>query len=157
MKAKNSYLKLADLAVYNAPVDEVKTKIKAIFKTHEKPQDVLFYLGGMYHDDFKTTFMFTLDWKAEIIDLAKNIEFSLGDGIKYVELPALDSFPDNSSVALQGVFESYAKALGDAGFDLWFMDSQSDTHTLFIARNKDRKTITKLFEATHLLNKPIEV
>ena len=150
VKAKNSYLKLADLAVYSAPTDEVKANIKTIFKTHQDPNQVLFKLGEMYHHDFETTFLFTLDWKAEIIDLAKNIEFSLGDKFKSVTLPAPDSFPPNSSVGYDGVFSAYAKSLGEAGFDIWSLDSQSDTHILFLSESKDRKAVEKLLEPTHV-------
>lgn len=155
MKAKNSYLKLADLAVYNAPIDEVKSNIKAIFKNHEDPYDVLLSLSEMYHHDFKTNFMFSLDWKADIIDLAKNIEFALGSEFKRVTLPPLDSFPSNKSVSLPGVFEAYAKSLGDAGFDLWFMDSQTDAHIALIANSKDRKRISKFLEPTQLHHSPM--
>lgn len=153
-KARNNYVKLADVAIYNADPATVKTNIKAIFKQHDTPESVTSEIAYMFNDDWHTTFMFTLDWKADIQDLPAQITTALGDQSDQITFPDLADFPENGSVGVPGVFEAYAKALQAAGFDLWSVDNGSDTHFLFVAPLKARKRVAKLFEPTHMMADP---
>ncbi|MEJ6404112.1 DUF6630 family protein [Yoonia sp. 2307UL14-13] len=141
-EAQKAYLKLADIAIHNGDVATTKAKIKAVFENHNSPEDVALRLSEMYNEERQTVFMFPLDWKEEPSWLASQISAVLGD--EAVALPDMTQ----TSVAQGGVFEAYAACLQDAGFDLWGLDTGSDTHCLFVARKKDRNRITKLMIPT---------
>ncbi len=155
-KARNSYVKLADMAVYNADPEAVKTNIKAIFTGDDDPEGVAQSIAQMFNDDWRTVFWFTLDWKADIGDLTAQIKTALGGQDGEVVLPDLAEFPANGSVGTPGVFQVFANSLQAAGLDLWFVDNPSDTHFLFIAKTSDRKRIAKLFEPTQVKASPFD-
>ncbi len=141
-EAQKAYLKLVDIIMHNADIAATKARIKTVFENHEAPDDVALRLSEIYNEERETVFMIPLDWKAEPSDLANRITSALGN--EAVPLPDVE----NRSVAEDGVFAVYAKGLQDAGFDLWSLDTQSDTHCLFVARKKDRNRIAKLLIPT---------
>ena len=151
--ARNSYIELTNYALYNAPIEAVKANIENIFKDHAEPNRVMSEIAYMFNDDWHTMFMFTLDWKAEVQDLAHQVTLALGKHAQKVSLPDFTAEP-YKSVAATGVMESYSNSLKDAGFDLWSMDTGADYHALFVTHMKDRQTIQSLMEATHVLSSP---
>jgi len=153
-KAYESYIKLTDFAIYNAPAETVKANIKKIFKDNSEPSHICSKIAFMFNDDWNTKFMFTLDWKDGVKELAHQVKLALGAHVNDVVLPDFSANP-YKNISAPGVFESYAKSLKDAGFDLWSMDTGADYYALFIAHMKDRQTVQRLMDTTHIYSGPV--
>jgi len=151
--AHNSYIELAEYALYNAPIETVKANIEKIFKDYSEPNRVMSEIAYMFNDDWHTMFMFTLDWNAEVQDFTHQVTLALGPHAQKVSLPDFSAEP-YKSIAAPDVMERYSNSLKDAGFDLWSMDTAADYHALFVAHTKDRQTIQSLMETTHVNSSP---
>lgn len=83
-----------------------------------------------------------LDWKQEIRDLNWRINSSLRDNFNIsIDLPNPEKYGENKSVSYKNVFKEYDKALRENGFQLCFIDANSDEFVIIVHKSKDESLV----------------
>jgi len=100
------------------------------------------YVMG-YLDDNAIHLIMALDWKQEIRDLEWRVSSSLRDnyGLK-IELPNPKKYGDNKSVSSPNVFKDFDLAVRKEGFQLSFIDTESDEYVIVVNKITDSDKVS---------------
>ena len=89
-------------------------------------------------------FIMSLDWKSDVETLEWRITTSLQNNFQhYVELPSISNY-QKMSVSFDNVFEDFDKPLQKKGYQMGFIDTETDQYVIVIHKVSDKKKIEKL-------------
>ncbi|WP_324023673.1 hypothetical protein QSV08_12515 [Maribacter sp. BPC-D8] len=88
------------------------------------------------------SFILRLDWKADIEDLEWVLKSALNDNFNVsFDLPNPGDYGKNASVSFDNVFEDFNKSLKQNGFQMSFIDTQSDEYVFLLHKLEDKKEV----------------
>lgn len=83
-------------------------------------------------------FLIQLDWKQEIRSLTYKIEYTLKENFnQQIELPKQEDYGERASVSYDNVFKDFDKALSKIGFQMSFIDTNSDEYIVVVHKVED--------------------
>ena len=140
---KEGYLMLTKLCVAKQRQNELTVFFRKL-KDFSKDEDYMTTLNYVmeYLDEQEVHFIMSLDWKSDIETLEWRLKNSLKNNFGLsIDLPKPESFGTKASVSHDNVFEKYDKSLRNSGFQLGFIDTQSDEYVILIHKIMDREKI----------------
>jgi hypothetical protein len=143
LNIRNSYIDLVDLCVSEKNRTELKSFFQNLnnYEGHEDYNTTLNFV--MSHlDDLGIHFIMGLDWKASLADLRWRINSCLKDHHNIeVALPKDESYPANTAICNENIFEDFNAPLNSVGLQLGFIDTESDEFIVLIHRCSDRDKV----------------
>jgi len=143
--AISAYLRLANLAVHTGVKTNVKKSLQQVLDkcgSDYPAPDELFeaVLFGIPENDPTAWPLFFIDWKDTIKDgLDDAVRAQLGKLVNGIDMPDLDSIPDNSGLLDDEHLLKYSKQLEQSGYDLyWGGLAQTDSHEFMLAPVQNR-------------------
>ena len=87
----------------------------------------------------KNYFIICLDWKQEITSLSHAVNHTLTEDFnQQIELPRQEDYGLRASVSYDNVFKDFEEAINKNGFQLSFIDTNSDQYVVVIHKIEDR-------------------
>lgn len=144
---KEGYLELAK-ACLAEPRRTSFAKFIENLEDYNGDDDFIITLNFVIHELYKNqnAFIISLDWKQEISSLAHGISFNLKENFNHeIELPDPEKYGPRASVSYDNVFKDYNQAISLDGFQLSFLDTDSDSYNLVVHKIKDLDAIRSAF------------
>lgn len=83
-------------------------------------------------------FIICLDWKQEISSLTHGVNHTLKENFnEQIELPKQDDYGPRASVSYDNVFKDFDKAIKSKGYQLSFIDTNSDQYVIVVHKIGD--------------------
>lgn len=83
-------------------------------------------------------FIISLDWKQEITSLTNGVNSTLKENFKQeIKLPKQEDYGERASVSYDNVFKDFDKAINKIGFQLSFIDTNSDEYIVVVHKIED--------------------
>lgn len=83
-------------------------------------------------------FIICLDWKQEISSLSHGVGYNLTENFDLsIDLPQEDKYGERASVSFDNVFKDFDKAINENGFQLSFIDTNSDQYVVVVHKIED--------------------
>lgn len=83
-------------------------------------------------------FIISLDWKQEITSLTHGVNYTLKENFnQQIDLPKQEDYGESASVSYDNVFKDFDGAINKNGFQLSFIDTNSDEYIVVVHRIKD--------------------
>lgn len=142
---RKGYVTLAELCLSK----ETREKWKQFFETLRdySSAGADWEYGSTLHyvmehmEEVHISFLMGLDWKAEVETLEWRIKNALAENFRaVVDLPDFKNYGEKT-VSAPFVFADYDKALRKNGFQLGFIDTDSDMYVIFVHRTADRDQV----------------
>ncbi|MFK7771670.1 MAG: hypothetical protein AB8F94_06005 [Saprospiraceae bacterium] len=87
-------------------------------------------------------FIISLDWKQEITSLIHGVNFTLKENFnQQIELPKQEDYGKKASVSFDNVFKDFDHAINKKGFQLSFIDTNSDEYIVVINKVEDLEKV----------------
>lgn len=84
------------------------------------------------------SFIICLDWKQEITSLTHGVGQNLKENFDLqLELPQQEDYGNRASVSYDNVFKDFDKTLNQNGYQLSFIDTNSDQYVIVVHLIKD--------------------
>ena len=83
-------------------------------------------------------FIICLDWKQEITSLTHGVNHTLTENYDIeIKLPEQDDYGPRASVSFDNVFKDFDNAINAIGFQLSFIDTNSDQYVIVVHKIED--------------------
>jgi hypothetical protein len=83
-------------------------------------------------------FIICLDWKQEITSLSHGVNYTLKENFnQQIELPQQEDYGERASVSFDNVFKDFDNAINKRGFQLSFIDTNSDQYVVVVHKVED--------------------
>ncbi len=83
-------------------------------------------------------FIISLDWKQEITSLTHGVNYTLKENFNtQMELPKQEDYGERASVSSDNVFKDFDDAIKKKGFQLSFVDTNSDEYIIVVHKVED--------------------
>ncbi len=83
-------------------------------------------------------FIISLDWKQEVSSLTHGVNYNLKENFgQHLELPKQEDYGPRASVSYDNVFKDFDKVLRSIGFQLSFIDTNSDAYIVVVHKVAD--------------------
>lgn len=140
---KQGYLQLIKLCALPGSQIQLIKFVQGLMNFDGDPGDLTTLNYVMrYLDENEIHLIMSLDWKAKVEDLEWRVSHALKDnyGIS-ISLPRAEDFNEQETVSSDGVFEQFDKPLRHVGFQLGFIDTQSDEYVIIIHKTQDKNAV----------------
>ncbi|GAA4314253.1 hypothetical protein GCM10023149_10350 [Mucilaginibacter gynuensis] len=102
------------------------------------------YSIAEFADDHHIPYIMSIDWKADISTLKWRISVALKKNYNVAfQLPATTTWHNDASVSYDGVLEQYQKILKLHGFQMGFIDTESDEYMMLVFRVSHKNRVVK--------------
>ena len=125
-------LKEANRAEYSKFINNLKdhTDDEEYMTTLNYVIDTLYQKGNY--------FIISLDWKQEITSLTHGVDYTLKENFnQQIELPKQEDYGKRASVSYDNVFKDFDNAINKKGFQLSFIDTNSDEYVVIVHKIED--------------------
>lgn len=90
----------------------------------------------------KNYFIIHLDWKQEISSLTHGVDWTLRENFQQqIELPKQEDYRERASVSYKNVFKDFDKAINEIGYQLSFIDTNSDEYIVVVHKTEDLEKV----------------
>ena len=136
---KEGYLELGEICLNESNRAEFANFINTLedYTDDEEYMTTLNYvIGTLYQKG--NYFIIHLDWKQEITSLTHGVDYTLKENFKQqIELPKQEDYGEKASVSYKNVFKDFDKAINKIGFQLSFIDTNSDEYIVVVHKSED--------------------
>jgi len=142
---KKGYQEIIELCSSNGDKEKLYDFIHSLknYNGDENYYTTLNY--AMEHfDNNSIHLIMALDWKQEITDLKWRIESALENNFQVkADLPNPSKYGEDNAVSGKNVFIDYNNSINNVGFELSFVDTNSDEYVIIVNKIQDSTKIEK--------------
>ena len=136
---KKGYLELGKICLKEANRAEYSKFINSL-KDHTDNEEYMttlnYVIDALYQKG--NYFIISLDWKQEITSLTHGVDYTLKENFnQQIELPKQEDYGKRASVSYDNVFKNFDSAINKKGFQLSFIDTNSDEYIVVVHKIED--------------------
>lgn len=138
---RKGYHKISDTCLSKNKRKKFKEFIQNLedYNGHEEYMTTLNYVVDFISQK-KMYFIICLDWKEEISNFSHCLNYSLKNNFgKEIKLPSQEDYGQRASVSYDNVFTDFDSALKKEGFQLSFIDTNSDQYAFVVHKIEDKE------------------
>lgn len=144
---KKGYIELGQICLNKTKQVEYSKFIENLkdYENDEEYNTTLNYVIDCLYQQ-RNYFIICLDWKQEITSFTFKVNHTLSENFdKQIELPQQNDYGRRASVSYDNVFKDFDKAINTFGFQLSFIDTNSDEYVVVVHKIEDlKKTISAI-------------
>lgn len=137
---RKGFLELSEICLNEANKSNFAQFIKTL-KDHTGDEQYMTTLNYVIEYLYQkgNSFIICLDWKQEITSLTHGVNHTLTENFnQQIELPNQEDYGPRASVSYNNVFIDFDKAINKIGFQLSFIDTNSDEYVVVVHKVEDR-------------------
>lgn len=136
---KEGYLELSEICRYKNGKIDFSAFVQNL-KDYSNDEDYMSTLNYVIDCLYQkgNSFIINLDWKEEISSLFHGVNQILtGNFNSEIELPQPENYGERASVSSDNVFKDFDKAINEKGYQLSFIDTNSDEYVIVVHKIED--------------------
>lgn len=137
---RQGFLELSEICLNESNKSKLAEFIETL-KDHTGDEEYIttlnYVIDWLYQE--RNYFIICLDWKQEITSLTHVVNHILTENFnQQIELPKQEDYGPKASVSYDNVLKDFDKVISKIGFQLSFMDTNSDQYVVVIHKIEDR-------------------
>ncbi len=137
---RQGFLELSEICLNESNKSKLAEFIETL-KDHTGDEEYIttlnYVIDWLYQEG--NYFIICLDWKQEITSLTHAVNHTLTENFnQQIELPKQEDYGPKASVSYDNVLKDFDKAISKIGFQLSFMDTNSDQYVVVVHKIEDR-------------------